>query len=506
MAPIKPASISLSTATPGKVEKGSNIDKLRHSPLIWLGLGVLITASIVVVFLLPQWVSTQTATTTSAVTAPIPDKAVTVSVPQKKAVSPWEKAQESRLRQETQSILSKMLDAQKLLADKGVELWAGEEYAKAMQYAGAGDEKYNARDFAGSRIEYERGLEIFEKLVTEIDLVFEATMEKGERALSEGNAEIAREAFDLALAIDEIDRAAGAGRARADTIEQVFSLKQQADDLLENEELNDAKKVFQQALDIDSEFEPAREGISKVNERILEKEFNQHMSDGFSAMDKRHYSTASKAFNQALKLKPRSAAAKSALEQSRHKQTTNNINNLMAEAAELEARENWHQAKTGYESALKLNSNLAAAQEGLQRTTLRSRIHDKLEQVLSQPKRLFDPQVLNETKVLQSKLEALSTRGPVLKKQLSSLAELINKAQTPVPVLLQSDGQTSITLRKVGELGTFAEKNLDLRPGKYIAIGVRPGYRDARVEFLVDPDQRLQTITILASEKIALGR
>lgn len=254
MAPIKPASISLSTATPGKVEKGSNIDKLRHSPLIWLGLGVLITASIVVVFLLPQWVSTQTATTTSAVTAPIPDKAVTVSVPQKKAVSPWEKAQESRLRQETQSILSKMLDAQKLLADKGVELWAGEEYAKAMQYAGAGDEKYNARDFAGSRIEYERGLEIFEKLVTEIDLVFEATMEKGERALSEGNAEIAREAFDLALAIDEIDRAAGAGRARADTIEQVFSLKQQADDLLENEELNDAKKVFQQALDIDSEL------------------------------------------------------------------------------------------------------------------------------------------------------------------------------------------------------------------------------------------------------------
>lgn len=135
------------------------------------------------------------------------------------------------------------------------------------------------------------------------------------------------------------------------------------------------------------------------------------MSDGFSAMDKRHYSTASKAFNQALKLKPRSAAAKSALEQSRHKQTTNNINNLMAEAAELEARENWHQAKTGYESALKLNSNLAAAQEGLQRTTLRSRIHDKLEQVLSQPKRLFDPQVLNETKVLQSKLEALSTPG-----------------------------------------------------------------------------------------------
>ena len=42
--------------------------------------------------------------------------------------------------------------------------------------------------------------------------------------------------------------------------------------------------------------------------------------------------------------------------------------------------------------------------------------------------------------------------------------------------------------------------------GKYVAVGIRKSYRDIRIEFTVDPDKPLQTITIQAEEEIALRK
>ena len=94
----------------------------------------------------------------------------------------------------------------------------------------------------------------------------------------------------------------------------------------------------------------------------------------------------------------------------------------------------------------------------------------------------------------------------MLRKQLASLTRILDKANTPVEVNLQSDKLTLVTLRKVSELGKFLEKTLSIRPGKYVVVGIRQGYRDVRIEFLVDPDKPQQTIIVQAAEKIALGR
>ena len=153
-----------------------------------------------------------------------------------------------------------------------------------------------------------------------------------------------------------------------------------------------------------------------------------------------------------------------------------------------------------------LNSSLAEAQQGQQRTVLRGKINDRLEQILSQPERIYDPKVFQETKAFQNKLNAVADKGPILRKQLASLDRLLHKANTPVDVLLRSDNLTLVTLRKVDELGYFAEKSLSLRPGKYVAVGIRQGYRDARVTFMIDPDKSMQIVTVQASEKIALGK
>lgn len=502
---IEPLAINLTTNTSSD-NVASSHTSLKHSPLIWLGLGVLLTSALVVIFLLPRWVSdpeTEPPVVNSASAPTAPISRITVK---KGAASPWEKAQESRLRKETQDILSQMLEAQKVLSEKAVEIWAGDDYAMAMQYAAAGDEMYNQRDFVNSRTEYEKAQQIFSTLVDKIDIVFEDTMENGNKALADGNSGEAMEAFQLALAIDVIDRQANVGRARAESLDEVIALMKQGDDLLDEGLLDKAKEYFQQALALDNNFDTAKQKIALTERRILERTFNRHMSAGFVSMESKHFAAARKSFNQALKLKPRSAEARNALNQTLHNLTTISINSLQSDARTLEDQENWPAALTKYNAALKLDSSLAEAQQGQQRATLRSKVHDKLEKILTQPKRVYDPKVYKETMVLQNKLSALSDKGPVLRKQLTSLGILLDKANTPVEVALRSDNLTLVTLRKVGELGYFAEKRLSLRPGNYVAVGIRQGYRDARITFMVDPDKSMQKITVQAAEKIALGR
>jgi len=59
-------------------------------------------------------------------------------------------------------------------------------------------------------------------------------------------------------------------------------------------------------------------------------------------------------------------------------------------------------------------------------------------------------------------------------------------ASIPLETIFISDDMTQITIYKFGEFGSFYEKTVPLRPGKYTAIGTRPGYRDVILKFRVE--------------------
>jgi tetratricopeptide (TPR) repeat protein len=501
---IEPASISLTTAPSPQNSKESRTS-LKQSPFVWLGLGVLLTSALMVIFLLPRWVDKPEVAKVATTTADARTQATKPKPINKNKVSPWEKAQESQLRKETQEILSQMLEAEKVLSERGVEIWAAEDYARAMQFAATGDERYNERDFASSKAEYQKAQTIFSHLVEEMDIVYETTMEKGNQALEDGNSLAAKEAFDLALAMDAIDRAALTGRGRAETLDDVLALLNTADNLLDKGELVEAKLGYQQVLELDSHYGLAEKQIKATDQMILDRTFNNHMSIGFAALEQNRYSQARTAFNQALKLKPGAVEARTAIEQTNHKLTTVNIASLLSSARKMEEQELWSEALEKYRAALKLDSSLAEAQENLQFANLRDKLHKRLELILAQPERLYDPKVYSETIQFKNKLHALSNRGPILTRQLASLDQILNKADTPVVIRLQSDNMTRVTLRKAAELGLFLEKSMSLRPGKYVAVGIREGYRDVRIEFIVDPAKSSHTIIIQAAERIALG-
>ena len=86
--------------------------------------------------------------------------------------------------------------------------------------------------------------------------------------------------------------------------------------------------------------------------------------------------------------------------------------------------------------------------------------------------------------------------------QIEQLGQLIELASKPIPVRLESDQITSVTLYRVGSLGAFASKELELRPGTYTVIGSRDGYRDVRRTFTVRPGRSLAPISVVCVEPI----
>ena len=510
--PIKPAAVDLTAAATTQQQKSGRFAK---QPLIWLGTGAAILIAGIVFFLLPRWVMNPDIEPGAVITRPDSDKPgqgiSPGSAPEitggtaATGDAPWRKAQQFSRRKESQEILGQLLDAQKTLEERGILVWGKKEYEQGIEHARSGDAEYSRQNFSRAHEHYARALDIFTGLLQGMEELFTDTMEAGNRALSAGDAAAAREAFSIALAIDPIDRTALLGMERAGTLDEVMDLVDRGDDLLRDGKAEQAKALYEQALELDGHSDRARQQVKLAENRISESAFNLAMSSGFRLLEEGRYAQAKEAFSRALKIKPRSRDARSGLDQAQHRITAKKINTLLEQAAEAEQSEDWQEAVSGYEAALKLDNNLGNAREGKRRATLRNEIHNKLEQMLAQPERLFDRNAFNESINFRDKIQALAEPGPVLAGQITRLNRLLRLAETPVTVQFRSDNLTLVTLYKVAELGYFTSKSLSLRPGHYVAVGHRDGYRDVRVEFFVDPDQAMEPVIVSSDEKIALG-
>jgi hypothetical protein len=85
---------------------------------------------------------------------------------------------------------------------------------------------------------------------------------------------------------------------------------------------------------------------------------------------------------------------------------------------------------------------------------------------------------------------------------VAALAEALAIAARPVSVAFESDNLTRVTIFKVGELGTFASRTVTLKPGAYVVVGQRDGYRDVRRQIRVGADGLPGPVVVRCEEAI----
>ncbi|MDJ0840787.1 MAG: hypothetical protein QNK37_30020 [Acidobacteriota bacterium] len=228
--------------------------------------------------------------------------------------------------------------------------------------------------------------------------------------------------------------------------------------------------------------------------------FVDTLSVAMNLLEKKDYKAAGIEFKKAERLKPGTPMVAEGLAAVDRAENLARIKGLRDVAASQEKKENWRGAEKTYGIILTIDDTVAFAFEGRDRSRQWAELHEAVDYHLANPARLASPAVLTEARAIQRRAEAGT--GPKIREKAETLGTLLTSWNTPVPVVLNSDGLTEILVYKVGRMGAFTSKSLDLKPGTYVVTGSRKGYRDVREELVVKPGRPPDALTVVCKEKI----
>lgn len=464
-------------------------------PVRLVALGGLVVAAAVVFMWLPSWVDDQRPQEPVAEEPPPPE-------PPEETGPVFTEEELEALREEADGLLAQLLNQQSRLDRRSAAEWGGDDFETYQELGRSGDDAYLADAFRDSVDAYEQALDIGEELLTRSIELIDAALGAASEALAAGNATVADEQFSLVLQIEPDNARAQAGLLRARQLPDVLALVRQGEELERSGDLEGAVRAYREAVALDGLWAPARSALNALEASIRDRRFDDLMSRGLNAMAAAEFDDAHELFAQALALRPDSGEARSARMQADQSLKLEQIALVEARALAFELRERWDDALRLYNDALQTDSTLAFAQEGRERTQYRVDLELKLRNLIDHPDLLFDDDVLRDAQLLAAEAGAISPMGTRLGEQVASLDGLLRLASTPLPVQLQSDERTEVTLFRVGRLGQFLVRDLELRPGAYTVVGSRPGYRDVRMTFTVLPGQPLDPIRVECAEPI----
>ena len=403
--------------------------------------------------------------------------------------SPFAEAQENALRREAQEVLQALLSLQESLAERGAARWGEPLYSEALNQAAAGDTAYRERDFELATSAYQAALDQLSALETSLPERIESLHSALTAAIETGDVPTAQARFNNLAEMAPADIRLIALEDRLSALPEVITALASATQAEGAGNLDAAVDAASTATRADPAHERARARLAELQAAQRRQQFTQAMTMGYGALASQRFDAAETQFRQAAALYPGAPEPDAALIEVDQARTQKTLMDLQAQGTQAETEERWADAVALYEQALAIDALLLFANEGRARSAPRAELDDRLGKIPAERDRLVDARVMGLAQGTLAEAEAIADSGPRLRAQISAAREALAYASTPVPVTIQSDGLTDITLLRVKRLGALSSQSLALRPGRYTAVGMRNGYRDVRVQFEVRPDQ-----------------
>lgn len=431
--------------------------------------------------------------------------------------SPWNEARRAQARTDAQEILSNLLDSKKFLEQKEVQNWASTEFDLALLEAEQGDELYQLQDYQQALTIYQSAVDKLDALYKKIPVYVESKIAQGQQAILEGKSQLAKDAFSQALSIEPNNFAAMNGLSRANALDQVLQLSQAAkaeqqlfieqDNL---ELLQSAQQKLDEALSLDGQNADVKSLLDEIVVLRQDKQYRDAMTKGFAALFANNYSAANNAFSAALKINPDDNTASLAYQQSLAANKTSSLQSLLNSAKQFESDEDWQNARSNYQAVLSRDANQVQAKLGEIRSNARYQLDAQIRMTLDDPLELSKTAQKQSAQKLLSEAQAIRSAGPKLSSQITQLKNALAQIDATVKVQIISDAITDITLTKEGasqiKLGRFSNKNLALKPGRYVLTGVRFGFRDVRKEIDLEPgNTSLQQFELRCDQPISMN-
>lgn len=384
---------------------------------------------------------------------------------------------------------------------------APERFAtRDWQRAGAGGEfaarRFASGDFAAALAAWQESLGHLHSVEKASGPALEAALVRARAALGVGRIEDARLEVALAAAIAPGDARAKVLAARVARWGDVLA---RVDAAARDEAAGRARAAadgYRRALALDRDAPGAEAALARLGVVQAADAYEQSMSRGFAALAAGRVDAAKTAFNAALALRPGAPEPAEALRQIEQGSRSRSLDELRSEALAAERAERWDEAVGLYLQAQRQEATLAFAREGLLRAEPRADLARRLREAIADPSRLWSEAGRASARQVLTRANAVAGAGAVLDADRRRLAGLLATAETPVRVALRSDNLTDVVVYRVGRLGAFELRELELVPGRYTAVGTRTGYRDVRREFFIEPGKAPEPLVVRCEEPI----
>lgn len=465
--------------------------------LLAAALGFLLLVAGLVFFALPQWVERRDA----AVAPPVPRvETQPAPAPPSAATRDLQKLAESKRQfEQLRPSVARRLQG---LERRSAGSWAGEQFARGKQRIEQGDAASARREYETALVRLREADSDLRAVEQRVGPALSAALAAGLAAIESGNASEAQRQFDLALLIDPANAVAQRGLRRVASLDAVRVLLAEAAEFERSGQTAAAQANYRKALALDPDTIAARNALARLAAQASGNAFGAAIADALAALARNDYATARSAYERAGRIRPGAAEVNEGLEQIERALGGRSIDAHLDAARRAEREERWADALVEYRQALKIDANLLTAQQGVERAEPNAMLYAELDSYLERPEKVFSSDVRGAARATLNRASAVQDPGPVLSRKASELQELVAAAETPVRVAIASDNQTEVTIYRVGKLGSFERKDMELLPGRYTAIGTRNGFRDVRREFTIMPGRAPPSLVVRCEEQI----
>lgn len=406
-------------------------------------------------------------------------------------------------REAAEAVRAEVVEMRDALEQQGAPRWAAQAWQGLNHLVDKGDREMSARNYELASLAFEEARASAVKITDSRETVFEQAMTRGREQLDQGDYESAVKSFEMAAAVRPDNAEAARLMERAGKRGEVLEFMRQGRNLETAEDMVGARDAYDKAVELDAEYNDARQARARVQGLINDRVYRARLSEGLQELEQGNLTQARETLESAGRLRPDSVEVEDALSRINTTLQARQVDGQRQAGRQAEQAERWEDAEAAYQAALQADPSLQFAQEGQARAAERAALDSKLAYHLQNTGRLSEPAVRQDVARLLAEAKQLPAPREKLDAQTRQLAQALEQAQTPVPVALTSDNQTVVAIHHVGELGTFADHSLELRPGDYTAVGRREGYRDVRREFTVAPGaETVGPIRIVCQERI----
>ena len=383
----------------------------------------------------------------------------------------------------TQQFIREATEALNELKIMHIVRWEEKSYIALTEELKKANSHYRQKQYATAQIKLKSIQKKATQLKKNLPTLIDNLVSQGNFLLKQGKADEALIVYDNVLAADKNNKKAFIGRKKALSFDTVTSLLKQAESYEEINDLQAALKTYKRVNSLDPQENISKEKILILEKELTEIKISRLISKGYAYLDEKKVSQAKNVFLEIQEYTPKNKIAATMLRIISQKEVDEEINKEFIKFKKYKNLELWEDAIKSLTIILNLDSSLASLKEEKQYAMKRKEIETQLLFYTKNYGLLVSNRHKEQAKLVLSDSEKIKENKKALLQQTKVLKNLLFLSEKLIPVTLQSDNTTQVTLNKTISLGKFSKKVIKLKPGSYVISGDNPNCENININF-----------------------